>query len=201
MAQTEFEKWIEMKSKKTRRGPASRAGKKSSSLEPKEPKTQLKHGLARRLSAEEKSEKIKVKREKQKERAKRPRKKKTPEQRAVKKLDTIFSKVIHKRDSVEGKGTCFTCDEEAPETILQTGHMFSCRYMNIRWHLDNAHLQCNHCNVDLGGNYAVYHERFIAQFGQEAFDEIKRLRDEPFTLNLEDLKKQMEIYTAMLSQS
>lgn len=191
---TEFEKWLEKKNARTKKGPAHRKGKKSSSFEVKEPKTAPKRRVAKTISPEEKKEKIKARRAKQKERAARPKKTKTPEQRAIKKLDTVFSKWVHQEEGHDGRGTCFTCQLEFALEVLQSGHMFRRSYMNTRWEPLNVHLQCNDCNVVKGGNYEVYEKRFIEVYGQAAYDELKALRDSPFTLNLDDLKAKIEMY-------
>ena len=71
---TEFELWLEKKNKRTKKGPAHRAGKKSSSFEVKEPKTALKRRVVKVITPEEKKEKIKAKREKQAARVRKPKK-------------------------------------------------------------------------------------------------------------------------------
>lgn len=197
---TEFEKWLEKKNARTKKGPAHRKGKKSSSFEVKEPKTAPKRRVAKTISPEEKKEKIEARRAKQKERAAKPRKKKTktPEQRAVAKLDSLFSQVIHKENEHDGQGECFTCDVILNIELLQAGHMFPRRYMNIRWDRRNVHLQCNDCNVVKSGNYEVYRSRFIEIYGQDAYDQLIVDRDRPFTLNLADLKSQIEACRSVL---
>lgn len=195
---TEFEKWLEKKNARTKKGPAHRSGKKSSSFEAKEPKTPLKRRVAKTISPEEKKEKIKARRVKQKERAARPKKTKTPEQRAVKKLDSVFSQHLHNEEEHDGMGTCFTCGVVLMISLMQAGHMWPRRYMNIRWDRRNVHLQCNDCNVVKGGNYEVYRAKFIEVYGQEEYDQLIIDRDKPFTLNLDDLKSQIAMIKAQL---
>lgn len=197
---TEFEKWLEKKNARTKKGPAHRKGKKSSSFEVKEPKTAPKRRVAKTISPEEKKEKIKARRAKQKERAAKPRKKKekTSEQKMIKKLDVAFSKLVHKLEEHDGTGTCWTCDAVLMLALLQTGHMFSRKFMQIRWDLRNAHLQCNDCNVIKGGNYKVYRAKFIEVYGQEAYDQLEVDRDKPFTLNLDDLNARLKEIQAQL---
>ena len=195
---TEFEKWLDKRNARTKKGPAHRGGTKLSKSAVKEPKTPLKRRVAKVITPEEKKEKIKAKREKQKNRVPRPKKQKTPEQKMIKKLDVAFAKLVHKLEEHDGVGTCWTCDNELMLALLQTGHMFPRKFMQIRWDLRNAHLQCNDCNVIKGGNYKVYRAKFIEVYGQQAYDELEADRDKPFTLNLDDLNAQLKTIQSQL---
>ena len=71
------------------------------------------------------------------------------------KLDKIFSEYIRKRDSdYRGLCKCISCGKETPAFGGQThaGHLFSRRYLSIRYNEKNVNSQCSYCNTFLSGN-------------------------------------------------
>ena len=54
---------------------------------------------------------------------------------------------------------CFTCGKVIPYYKRQAGHFIPRGVMKTRWLLENVHVQCNHCNVELGGNLEVYKKK------------------------------------------
>lgn len=71
-----------------------------------------------------------------------------------KKLDIVFSKYIHIRDKVNGKGQCFTCGSVFPIDELDAGHFRSRKYNATRYDEINVQLQCRKCNrFDSGALY------------------------------------------------
>lgn len=95
-----------------------------------------------------------------------------------KKFWTTFSLYIRTRD----KFRCFTCDKKGDGKGLHAGHMIprASGGLSLYFHEKNVHAQCYHCNINLGGNGAVYASRFIKKYGQEAFDEIMRLKNQGY---------------------
>ncbi len=72
-----------------------------------------------------------------------------------KKLDKIFSEYIRLRDSdYKGNCKCISCGKEAPAFGGSThaGHLFSRRYLSIRFDEKNVNAQCSYCNTFLSGN-------------------------------------------------
>ena len=72
-----------------------------------------------------------------------------------KKLDKLFSEYIRKRDSdYKGNCKCISCGKEAPAFGGSThaGHLFSRRYLSIRFDEKNVNAQCSYCNTFLSGN-------------------------------------------------
>ena len=72
-----------------------------------------------------------------------------------KKLDKIFSEYIRLRDSdYKGNCKCISCGKEAPAFGGSThaGHLFSRRYLSIRFDEKNVNAQCSYCNTFLNGN-------------------------------------------------
>ena len=72
-----------------------------------------------------------------------------------KKLDKLFSEYIRLRDSdYKGNCKCISCGKEAPAFGGSThaGHLFSRRYLSIRFDEKNVNAQCAYCNTFLNGN-------------------------------------------------
>ena len=100
-------------------------------------------------------------------RGKRPaRKKKTPLARAHEKLWQLFARYVKDRDGNQ----CFTCPAQPEGRALQAGHMIRSTKASVRYHPDNVHSQCSHCNKWLSGNEGVYSRRFVEKYGWSKFD-------------------------------
>ncbi len=82
----------------------------------------------------------------------------------------MFSIYIRKRGSSYGYNHCFTCGKYLPIDELQAGHFIRRGYFNVRWHVLNVWPQCNHCNVDLGGNLEKYENKLVAQYSALAVE-------------------------------
>jgi len=98
------------------------------------------------------------------------RKSKNPRKTARDKAWKYFSKWIRLRDP-----RCVTCG--APTT--QAGHFI--HGVTDTWlNFDERNIngQCAHCNLYLSGNLIEYTEYIRSKYGQEALDELRKLRDE-----------------------
>lgn len=107
---------------------------------------------------------------------------------------TIFSRFIRLRD----KGICFTCGLEKPWKTMQAGHMIPRASGGLSLYFDelNVHCQCYRCNINLGGNGAVYAKKFIEKYGQEEFDRILWDKDNGFKkFSIDEYKELTEEYT------
>lgn len=147
----------------------------------------------RKLTWEE--AKLKLKRPSQ--RAKTPSKLKAKKPKVVtitkrkKDLWKIVSPFIRNRDLKK----CFTCPREA----VHAGHFLpsgNCGAL-LRYHPRNIHGQCYFCNINLGGNGAVYYTKMVNKYGQEYVNKLFDIKnqttikaDEYFYLTLTDLYKQ-----------
>lgn len=81
--------------------------------------------------------------------------------------DQLFSAAIR------AKGSCERCGLSDPSQ-LQCAHVFSRRYLNTRWTLDNALCLCKKCHV-WGHSFPLEWEQFaVSKIGQERYDELKR---------------------------
>lgn len=87
-----------------------------------------------------------------------------------KKLWKVFSQYIRRRD----KGVCFTCGLKKHWKEQQAGHMIpkSVGGLSLYFHELNVNVQCYRCNINLGGNGAIYAKNFVEKYGQWKFDEL-----------------------------
>lgn len=93
----------------------------------------------------------------------------------VKEADRVFSLYVRNRGETYGYNHCYTCNAYLPVEELQAGHFLSRRFQNVRWNPLNVWPQCNHCNVDLRGNLAVYEKKLIAQYSLLAVEGLKEV--------------------------
>lgn len=106
---------------------------------------------------------------------------------------SVFSQYIRLRDN----GICFTCGLKKHWKNMQAGHMVprASGGLSLYFHEQNVHCQCYRCNINLGGNGAVYAKNFIKKYGQEAFDTIMELKDRGYTkFTIDDYKRLTESY-------
>lgn len=80
-------------------------------------------------------------------------------------LDTIFSKYIRLKNSIDGDATCVTCGCVRPWSEMQNGHYISRGYLATRFLEKNCHVQCMPCNVFKHGNYTQYAQFMISKYG------------------------------------
>lgn len=88
----------------------------------------------------------------------------------IKEADRVFSLYIRNRGARFGYNHCYTCPAYLPIEALQAGHFIRRGYFNVRWHPLNVWPQCNHCNIDLGGNLEKFERKLVAQYSQLAID-------------------------------
>lgn len=86
-------------------------------------------------------------------------------------LDRLVSLLVRHRES-----RCFTCGRRLPFNLRQAGHYVSRTVRATRWDLDNVHVQCNRCNVVLGGNIQVYSAK-LDPMVRSRLDAMKKLYD------------------------
>ena len=116
-----------------------------------------------------------------------------------KKFWTTFSLYIRTRDDF----TCFTCGKKGEGKGLHAGHMIprASGGLSLYFHEKNVHAQCYYCNINLGGNGAIYATKFIEKYGQEEFDEILRLQHQGFKkYSIEEYQELIEIYKIKIEE-
>ena len=75
--------------------------------------------------------------------------------------------------------TCFTCGKTGLESSnWQTGHFIpsSVGGASLRYNLDNLRIQCYFCNVNAGGNGAVFYRKLVEKEGQKYVDRLFALK-------------------------
>jgi len=76
----------------------------------------------------------------------------------------VFNTYIRMRDKDK---PCISCDRPL-SSKYDAGHFWSSgSYPNLRFHEDNVHGQCVHCNRDLHGNLLNYRTRLIDRIGDD----------------------------------
>lgn len=112
----------------------------------------------------------------------------------IKKLDTVFSKIIRTRD----KWTCFRCGAvfAPPTTSLQNSHFWPREIMATRYHPDNCDAACYGCHFfhlekQKQGVYRTYK---LQQLGQQRYDALESLataREKLTTAQLQEMCESM----------
>lgn len=91
--------------------------------------------------------------------------KKLTRSKLVKKLDTIFSIYIRRKNSVNDIATCITCGKKDHWKKLQNGHFQSRKYYSTRWDEVNCQVQCAGCNVFKYGEQYVFGNKLDIKYG------------------------------------
>lgn len=117
-----------------------------------------------------------------------------------KKLDTIFSEYIRRRDSDEnGYGACCTCGQIIHWKDGDAGHFIRRRHNACRYHEWNVHLQCRPCNR--GGERGAAYSKFILDnYGHGALDVLSQLEHQTKRWKTWELEKLIEFYKKKLEE-
>ena len=121
-------------------------------------------------------------------------KKKLSRSKIVKKLDTIFSKYIRKRNSIYGKAKCFTCGKIDEWKNLQCGHFQSRRHYSTRWHEVNCQVQCAGCNVFKYGEQYKFSLALDSQFGANTAENLSILAQTQIKIETFELLEKIKYY-------
>lgn len=97
--------------------------------------------------------------------------------------------------------TCFTCGKSGLEgSNWHTGHFIPSASGGIllRYHLDNLFCQCYHCNVNLGGNGAVFYRNLVAQKGQDYVDTLFKIKNQSAKADILFYENKIQEYKKIL---
>lgn len=100
------------------------------------------------------------------------------------------------------RGICYTCGSHNEWKATNCGHYIHGNWMDFI--LINLHCQCISCNHYKSGNSAVYAERMIAEYGEQAvaelriFSEQKENKDKKY--NIFELENIISTYQQKLSE-
>ena len=120
--------------------------------------------------------------------------------RLIKKLDSLFSKYIRRKDAINDIAKCVTCGVERHWKELQCGHFQSRRHYSTRWHENNTRPQCVKCNMFSQGEQYIFGKKLKDEIGDVMFDELilEKNRTQKYTLS--DYKYLIEYYTKKLKE-
>jgi len=120
-----------------------------------------------------------------------------------KKLDKIFSEYIRLRDSdYKGNCKCISCGKEAPAFGGSThaGHLFSRRYLSIRFDEKNVNSQCSYCNTFLNGNQLLAARGVENKWGEGTVANLESRMHITTKLNRVDYEEAIEIYKQKIKE-
>lgn len=119
-----------------------------------------------------------------------------------KKLQIIFNQYIRLRDCGEkGWAYCISCGKVLQYTQTQAGHFWSVgAYPAVRFDERNVHVQGACCNTFRHGNLLEYREGLIDKIGQQAYDELKRDRNQAKKYTVFDLQELIKIYSQRVKE-
>lgn len=110
--------------------------------------------------------------------AKKVKRKRLPSMAALRrKLDTVFSAFIRRRDTnANGFGVCVSCGRTVSFADGNAGHWIPRQHLATRYHEKNVHLQCVGCNLYRHGNLLMYTLWMQGTYGCDVVSELLRLR-------------------------
>jgi hypothetical protein len=107
-----------------------------------------------------------------------------------------FNKYIRHRD----KGmSCISCGNEPKKA--NAGHFYSQGgHSNVRFHEDNVHLQCEHCNSYLSGNLLNYRIGIEKRIGTARLIVLEVIAHETKKWTIQELNEIIETYKRKLKE-
>lgn len=121
-------------------------------------------------------------------------------QKAVKKLDRVFSQFIRKRDTKDGWGKCCSCGKRIAYEKGDCGHFINRRFMATRWREDNSHFQCRRCNRFEEGNGVGYTLFMIDKYGREHVEYLRVLKNETMRFSVGEIELMIKDYKQKLKE-
>jgi hypothetical protein len=110
----------------------------------------------------------------------------TDRQKAIRKLDDIFSEYIRIRDcDSNGMVTCITCPDYQHWTDMDCGHFVKRGNSSVRWELQNAHGQCRLCNSTHDGREDEHAKAIDRLYGEGTAEKLRKrgAEDEKFMIH------------------
>jgi hypothetical protein len=103
---------------------------------------------------------------------------------------TLFNKYIRQRD--DGK-MCISCGNMTAKR--DAGHFYSVgNYPSVRFHEDNCHSQCVHCNQYRGGNIHDYKRNLVLRIGEDRLNELDELAHKTRKYTVDEVKDLIKKY-------
>ncbi len=127
-----------------------------------------------------------------------PKAKKPTRSKLVKKLDSVFSQYIRKKNADKnGNCSCCTCGKVLHWKEIQAGHFMSRKHYSIRWDERNVHPQCVACNVFRYGEqykYSIFLGKELADVLYLQSKEIKKYTTDELQSSIEHYGKMLKEY-------
>lgn len=128
------------------------------------------------------------------------KRKKLSRGKIVKKLDSIFSQYIRRRDVKENIAECFTCGKKDDWKRLQCGHFQSRRFYSTRWDETNCQVQCAGCNVFRFGEQFKFSVNLDNKFGEGTSQRLEIKAREIVKIPTFELEDMIKHYQELCSQ-
>lgn len=111
----------------------------------------------------------------------------------VKKLDSVFSRYIRLKRSVQWICTCVTCGKKFPRQAIQNWHFISRKVYKYRRDPKNCYPQCSWCNIFLKGNYQVF---TLIMIDMRWRDEVERMLNDKtvFKISTSEIIELIDFY-------
>lgn len=118
----------------------------------------------------------------------------------IKKLDSVFSEYIRRRNAVDDIAECFTCGKKDHWKKLQCGHFQSRKHYSTRFDETNCQTQCAGCNVFRYGEQFVFGQNLNEKFGDETAEKLLQKSRETVKFANVDLIEMIDRYKNMIQQ-
>ncbi len=126
--------------------------------------------------------------------------KKLTRSKLIKKLDSVFSKYIRRKDAIDEVAKCVTCGVERHWKELQCGHFQSRTHYTTRWDELNVGVQCISCNIFKNGQQYLFSRYLDKHYGEGTSNELflKSQTLGKFTTN--EIEEMIKKYKDLLDQ-
>ena len=101
------------------------------------------------------------------------------------KLDKLVSEIVRKR------GECQLCNKSR-RVQLQCCHIFSRKYLNTRWDLDNVLCMCAGCHFRSHAEPILFAEWVKKRLGEDKYNLLKEAHNIIYKPTLEDLQTKLK---------
>ena len=118
----------------------------------------------------------------------------------IKKLDTVFSIYIRRKNSINDIAECVTCGKKSHWSKLQNGHWASRRHYSTRWDEQNCNVQCAGCNVFRAGEIYLYTKYLYSQYGENFPEELYIKSQKIIKFTDVDLVEMIEYYNNKVNE-
>ena len=109
------------------------------------------------------------------------RKSKSPQAKLERQLWELCRKVCYHRDKKEdGSIDCYTCGAcNIEKQNRQLGHLWAKASLGaiLKYKIDILRFQCFRCNINFGGNGAIFYAKILKEIGKKKMADIESLKN------------------------